>query len=1187
MPDSEAFDELLDRWEEEFEQGRELSPEELCRDHPDYLDSARKYIRALKAVGSGAAETGPSTEGEGTLPGAPTSPRHGQPAIPGYEIIGELGRGGMGVVYRARQTSLKRLVALKMVLREDIASPDGIARFRAEAEALGQLQHPNIVQVYDVGEIGGHPYFALELVPGGSLHARLEAGPALSPREAAELIRTVARAVHFAHEQGFVYRDLKPGNILLGPGGEPKVTDFGLVKRWGDSALTAETAIRTASGEVLGTPGYMAPEQASGDAREFGPGIDIYALGAILYELLTGSTPFVGQSLYELLDQIAHSTPLAPGRLRSVPRDLDTICLKCLEKSPDRRYLTADHLADDLERFLEGKPILARPVTLPVWFARWCRRNPYLAGTSITAFLGLLTAAIVSVVFAIQSERSRNDIKASRDKLEVALATSEEHRKESVRRLAENCLDRGLALCDQGEVAQGMWWLVRAWEYAGEFPELAAVVEANLSAWSGVSCILERTIEHPGLVTASAISPDGRLLATALKGERGIRAWSLATGEPLPLDFPDGEQEVASLAFHPSEPILAAGGKDRRLRIWRVRNEAQLLGSLSGVEVADRLQFSGDGRWLGAKAGNRLIVHDAADGFRPGARVDPSLDCQDFAFLPGKSEVVMTDFVRKQLHFWDFVVGKPGRPSLDTPDNPLNVSASPDGGYFAVSGVGGLPVVYAAGSRVPRPALPGPPVHIQHMEFDPRSTLLLMAKQNGSATLWNVREDRPHGSPMVHAGVVSMARFTPAGRRVVTSGADRCTRVWRLPTDPAVKTLPYTDLEKVIFSAISPNGQRVVALSQKMVPVFSPEGQAIDVLVRDEATLWDVAAGKVIGSPLQLSATKARFDASGRRVLFCGKQNHAHLWNLATGELNRIEPASVGSVVLDGVFSPDGNRVFLGTAGGTIHVWDLAGGKFVGSPMQHGEPVARLLLNAEGTRLFASGGPALTEGKGATTLWNAATGERVAVLDPNTVLRAAAFSPDGRWLAASGKHGAVRIWDAATGTDTGTLLGHSADVKDLAFHPEGNLLASASDDGTVRLWRFDRRELVGSLRHPREVEGVSFSPDGRTVLTRSHVAGAARLWDVAALRQLGPPLMYFQRQAGYLQATLLFSPDGKTMLTAGESAINFFAVPSSGGRGSEFWANRVRALTGQDLDAGGAVRVLGPAEWRRAVETAE
>ena len=286
MPDSDAFDDLMDRWEEQFAQGKELSPEDLCRDHSDFLEPARKYIRAMKAVGGGAAKTTiPSPSNAEPLKKPP------YPEIPGYEILDELGRGGMGVVYRAWQKSLKRLVALKMVLREELASQVEILRFLGEAEALGQFQHPNIVQVYDVGDCKGHPYFALELVPGGSLNKRLVGVP-LPPLEAAELIRTLARAVQFAHERGFIHRDLKPGNILLGEGGEPKIADFGLAKRWNATGLAEESPVRTASGEVLGTPAYMAPEQARGDVRGIGPGADIYSLGAILYELLTGQLPF-------------------------------------------------------------------------------------------------------------------------------------------------------------------------------------------------------------------------------------------------------------------------------------------------------------------------------------------------------------------------------------------------------------------------------------------------------------------------------------------------------------------------------------------------------------------------------------------------------------------------------------------------------------------------------------------------------------------------------------------------------------------------------------------------------------------------------------------------------------------------------------------------------------------------------
>jgi serine/threonine-protein kinase len=293
-----------------------------------------------------------------SIPASAAAPKD-CPEVHGYEILGELGRGGMGVVYKTQQVKLKRLVALKMVLAGGHAGPDQLDRFRIEAEAVARLQHPNIVQIYEVGENAGLPFFSMEFVTGSSLAKKVEAGP-LPPREAARLTEVLARAVQHAHQRGVVHRDLKPANILLDQEGVAKITDFGLAKR-----LEAEDGVHTRSGAVMGTPSYMAPEQALGLTAQLGPLVDVYALGALLYELLTGRPPFKAATVLETLQQVIGDAPVPPRRLNpAVPADLETVCLKCLEKEPQRRYASAAELAADLERFLAGEMIVARSVNL-------------------------------------------------------------------------------------------------------------------------------------------------------------------------------------------------------------------------------------------------------------------------------------------------------------------------------------------------------------------------------------------------------------------------------------------------------------------------------------------------------------------------------------------------------------------------------------------------------------------------------------------------------------------------------------------------------------------------------------------------------------------------------------------------------------------------------------------------------
>jgi serine/threonine-protein kinase len=345
-----------------------------------------------KAVRAGAETTTPAA--------APPSVAPDLPSLPGYEIVEELGRGGMGVVYKARQLSLNRFVALKMILAGPYADEDQLARFRAEAEAVARLQHPGIVQIHEIGSHAGHAYLALEYVPGGTL-VRKCAGRPLPPTEAAGLVASLARAMHYAHRCGIVHRDLKPGNVLLAEDGQPKIADFGLAKRLDADAGSAAPGPQTQSGAILGTPAYMAPEQAGGKRGAVGPAADVYALGAILYDLLTGRPPFRADNAVDVIFKVITEQPIPPRRIEpACPRDLEVVCLKCLNKDPARRYESAAALVGDLTRFLAGEPIRARPATAGERFRLWAGRRLWWLGGAAAAGLLLLLAGSLALKFA-------------------------------------------------------------------------------------------------------------------------------------------------------------------------------------------------------------------------------------------------------------------------------------------------------------------------------------------------------------------------------------------------------------------------------------------------------------------------------------------------------------------------------------------------------------------------------------------------------------------------------------------------------------------------------------------------------------------------------------------------------------------------------------------------------------------
>jgi tRNA A-37 threonylcarbamoyl transferase component Bud32 len=484
-----------------------------------------------------------------------------------YHLEKELGRGGMGVVYQARDEKLHRTVALKLLLGQEHASPELLSRFRVEAEILAQLQHPNIVQIFEIGEHEGQPFFAMEYVAGVTLQARVRENP-LPALEAARLVHLLAEAMHSAHERGIIHRDLKPSNVLLSGAQIPKITDFGLARQ-GQSDITA-------SGAILGTPSYMAPEQAQGQLDRIGPTTDVYALGAILFELVTGRAPFRGATVPSTLHQVLHNDPPSPRRLQpGIPLDLETICVKCLQKDPARRFVSAKALADDLQRFLRGEPIQARPIGRLETLTKWARREPKVAALAAAVLL-VTVIGFLAVVYQWQAERHERQSK------EEALLRETQALYFSSIALAERELEKGKVAWAESSLAKCPEYL-RDWEWrhlayrcqhgepvAIKMPDKVISLATHLTQTAvvvgcsnGEIVILHDgqtkgtpILGHLGPVNWIAFAPDGSEFFSG--GEDAhIQGWKLASGEKIKT-FIDHEGPISCLAFHPQEPWIAS-----------------------------------------------------------------------------------------------------------------------------------------------------------------------------------------------------------------------------------------------------------------------------------------------------------------------------------------------------------------------------------------------------------------------------------------------------------------------------------------------------------------------------------------------------------------------------------------------------------------------------------------------------